>query len=304
MVRNYVEQSISLRALSKANNVSKTSIHRWLNQLKGAVLSPVEIALNLKPQWGNILLIDAKQIGSQVVMIAVDYQTGDVVLHYLCDSENEINFKQFLLILRDNIHYSPMAIVSDLGKGKTLPSLIRSLFPEAFHQVCIIHFWRYVCMKIPISKKSSYYLINKQLRDSIKKLLWAKTKSEADQTLNVILSHLASYNSPYHKSIIKSLVTHFNLLTTHHSLKDVPKTNNAVENVNRQLERRLKVTDNFHSKETLDCFLNLWFLWLRFQIPCNSTNKKYKYFSRLDRAKINTQNLDWFSFALSKNSNT
>jgi hypothetical protein len=50
------------------------------------------------------------------------------------------------------------------------------------------------------------------------------------------------------------------VLTAHYDDPNLDRTSNVIENINRQLERKLKNTDGFKSDTGLNAFLKLWFL--------------------------------------------
>jgi len=299
-IRNYVSESITLRALASRIKASKSSILNWLNQLGQKALTPLEVARILKPTWGNVLLIDAKFTGSFVIMIALDHHTGDPFHYHLCLKEDKENFRIFLTTIKDQFHYQPKAIVSDQGRGNSLVELIREIFPNAIHQLCTIHFSRFVRMTVPKSKKGKFYTTNKMFYDDLSKIFHAPDKKKADDSFKELLMKQNIYYQKYHKTILKSLTQTYDLLTHYLIYPFIPKDTNKMENVNRQLERRLKVTDNFQSFETLNNLLKLWFIWFRFQPLNNPINKNYNNKSRLNLANVVTTNIDWLIFALNR----
>ena len=299
-VKNYVSESVTLRALASRIKASKSSILNWLNQLGEKTLTPLEVYQVLKPTWGDILLIDAKFTGSFVVMIAVDHHTGDPFHYHLCLKEDKENFRTFLTTIKDKFNYQPKAIVSDQGRGNSLVELIREIFPEAIHQLCTIHFSRFVKMTVPKNKKGKFFITNKMFYDDLSKIFNAQDKKEADNSFKELLSKKDIYNQKYHKTILKSLTLTYDLFTHYLLYPFIPKDTNKMENVNRQLERRLKVTDNFKSFEILNNFLRLWFIWFRFQPLKNPINKNNNNKSRLNLAKVETNNINWLKFALNR----
>ena len=299
-IRNYISESVTLRALASEMKASKSSILNWLNQLGQKALTPLEVAQILKPTWDGVLLIDAKFTGSFVIMIALDYHTGDPFHYHLCSKEDKENFRTFLTTIKDKFHYLPKAIVSDQGRGNSLVELIREIFPNAIHQLCTIHFSRFVKMTVPKSKKGKFYTTNKMFYDDLSKIFHATDKQTANYYFKELLRKKNIYNQKYHKTILKSLTQTYDLFTHYLLHPFIPKDTNKMENVNRQLERRLKVTDTFQSFKTLNNLLKLWFIWFRFQPLKNPIDKNHNNKSRLNLANVVTTNIDWLKFALNR----
>ena len=155
--------------------------------------------------------------------------------------------------------------------------LVKDIFPNAIHQLCILHFSRLLRMTVPKGKKNKFYLINEMFYDDISRIFSAPDKLTADKYFKELLMKKDFYNQKYHKTILKLLTQSYDLLTNYLLYPFIPRTDatlcvstkNPVENVNRQLKRRLKVIDTFKSFKILNNLLKLWFIYFRFEPQIN-----------------------------------
>jgi transposase-like protein len=284
--------------------VSAPAILNWVNKFGQNAKSPIEIAQQLHPQWSGILGVDGKAVkisGTEaVVLVAVDMGTNDPFFFHLAEAENEEEAKKFFLIIKEVFHYPVTAVVSDLGKGRVFVNLVEQVFPEVPHQACVIHFSRYVDMKLPKSKKSKYYQQNEFLRRSIKDILFATDFNDADELL-IRLSHMEHvFQANYQKAIIRSLRRNFKLLTAHFFHQDLPRDTNIVENIIKNLDRKLFQMSGFKNPQNAYHFLKLWFCAYRFR-PFTSSNYAHRNgHSPLSLARVKTSKIDWLKFSQRK----
>jgi len=87
----------------------------------------------------------------------------------------------------------------------------------------------------------------------------------------------------------------------HHGYPGPSRTNNEVEELIRQLQRRLKTLDGFGSEEGARGFLRLWTLHYPFKSHecCRGRNRWKNGKSPLELSGINTAGLDWVGFSKS-----
>ena len=147
--------------------------------------------------------------------------------------------------------------------------LVKDIFPNAIHQLCILHFLRLLRMTVPKGKKNNFYLINEMFYDDISKIFSAPDKLTADKYFKELLMKKDFYNQKYHKTILRLLTQSYNLLTNYLLYPFIPPNTNPAENVNKQSEMRLKITDTFKSYKTLKNLLKLWFIYFQFEPQIN-----------------------------------
>lgn len=300
-IKRYIEDHTSLRNIARRMDISPTTVLSWVSQVGQRCKDSVEIASELKPCWSGVVGIDGKPIkvnGEEMVaLLAIDFKTKDLVHIDLVNTEDEEGMEKFLKVLRDSLKYPFSFIVSDLGKGKVLINLVKRLFPNIPHQGCVVHFMRYVNMRLPKSKKSKFYKQNKFLREQIKKILFADTLKSADNLLEELLSLKDNFKVKYQKSVIKSLCKYYPLLTAHFHYSHMPRDNNIVENIIKQLNKKLKQVYSFKSKDNAYNFLKLWAVCYRFK---PFTGSKYNNgLAPLEIANVNLKGIDWLRFSKS-----
>ena len=273
----------------------------WVNTFGQLAKSPIQIAHDLDPQWSGLLGIDGKPIkisGEEAcILIATDLGTTDPFFFQLVDAEDEQNVRTFFLIIKEVFHYSTRCVVSDLGKGRVFVKLVEQIFPNVPHQACVVHFSRYVDMKLPKSKKSKYHQQNEFLRQYINSILYSQSLNDADEML-VRLKHIEHlFQRKYQKQVIRSLRRNFHLLTTHFFWEDMPRDTNIVENIIRQLNRKLILMNGFKNKDNAYNFLKLWFCAQRFKPYTCSRHSHRNGLSPFEIADVDTSNLDWLQFS-------
>lgn len=300
-VRRYLEDNTSLRPVAKNFGISARSLLNWVMHYGHNAKSPIEVAHELKPKWSGLLGVDGKELrikGKQLtVLIAQDVVTFDPVLFCLAESESIREAERFFLIIKDVLRYPTKGIVSDLGRGKIFIARIEQIFPGVPHQACVVHYYRYVKRTIPAGKKSPWYHENRILRKTVHDLLFAQQFADAEQILKHIQNNRQSFRASYHQTIIRSLERHFSLLSAHFHHPILVRDNNVTENLIKQLNRKIKQSDGFKSRDNAGSFLRLWFIHYRFNPFVNSTSSYRNGKAPLELAGINIKNRDWLTFS-------
>jgi hypothetical protein len=281
--------------------VSPPTVLNWVSEAGKACKDTIETNLELKPCWSGILGIDGKPIAiagqKDVVLVAVDRLTKDLVHFQIVEEENEEGFKNFLLEIRDIIKYPLVGLVSDLGKGKVLVKLITNIFPDTPHQICVLHFSRYVDRMLPKSKKSKHYKENALLRKIINNLLFVPSLEEADYFYGYLMGNRHLLKVGYQKAIIKSVISHYSLLTKHFHYPYLPRDNNVAESVIKQLNKKLKLAEGYQTRETAYNHLKLWALCYRFNPFSDSRTKDNNGKSPIELAQVDTSKINWLEFS-------
>lgn len=281
--------------------VSSPAVLSWVSEAGKASKDTIETNLELEPRWSGILGIDGKPIvvagKKDVVLVAVDKLTRDLVHLQIVEAESEEGFNNFLLEIRDVIEYPLTGLVSDLGKGRVLVELVANIFPQTPHQICVLHFLRYVDQILPKSKKSPYYEENASLRNIINSLLFASSFKEAEHYYSYLVNISNLFKVSYQKAIIKSVISHYSLLTKHFHHKHLPRDNNVAESVIKQLNKKLKLAEGYQTRETAYNHLKLWALCYRFKPFSDSRTKDNNGKSPLELAQVNTSKINWLEFS-------
>lgn len=300
-VKRYLEDNTSLRPVARDFGISARSLLNWVMYYGHNAKSPIEVAQELKPKWSGLLGVDGKELRIKghdlTVLIAQDVMTFDPVFSCLAESENLQEAERFFLIIKEVLRYPTRGIVSDLGRGKIFVGSIEQIFPGVPHQACVVHYYRYVKRTIPAGKKSPWHHENRLLRKTVHDLLFAQQFADAEQILKNIQSNRHLFGASYHQTIIRSLERYFNLLSAHFHHPVLVRDNNVTENLIKQLNRKIKQSDGFKTRENADSFLRLWFIHYRFNPFVNSCVSNRKGKAPLELAGINIKNRDWLSFS-------
>lgn len=280
----------------------------WVRDYGANSKDPLEIQKELKLQRSGTLGIDGKLISTggtkDTILIAADLPSTDLVFYDVVDGENEDDCNRFLLMIRDYLKYPVRSIVSDLGRGKVLIDLIKTVFPNIPHQACIVHFARYIEYRLPKSRRSPHYEQNWLLRNTIHDILFADCFADAQEQFSRLQDISDSFSVSYQRASIKALRKHFDLLTAHFHNPELPRDNNIVENIISQLNKKLKLTKGFSRRATAYNFLKLWAVYYRFKPFTDSNFNHRNGKSPLQLAGVNTDELDWLTFSQRANSNT
>lgn len=280
----------------------------WVQTFGENCKDSLEIQRELQPNWNGVLGIDGKlvSIGGEkdTILIATDLPTTDLVFYDVVDGENEDDCNRFLLMIRDYLEYPVKGIVSDLGRGKVLIKLIKTVFPDVPHQACIVHFARYIEYRIPKSRKSPHYDQNRVLRNAIHDILFADRFADALELFEGLQHISDSFSVSYQRAAIKALRKHFDLLTTHFHDPELPRDNNVVENIISQMNKKLKLTKGFSQRSAAYNFLKLWAVYYRFKPFTDSNFNHRNGKSPLQLAGANTAGLEWLTFSQRSNSNS
>jgi transposase-like protein len=260
-VIEYVTTKNSMSEVAARYGISKMSILNWLPEI--SEYYPKIDKIIEKKRLSGIILIDGKEIkimkNRKVILIASDAISRKPIYYGVYNSENKENTELFLKELKEIYPIEIKGITSDFGRGKCFLGVIKSLLPNVPHQICSVHYLRYVWLFLPRTRRSKYFWRNKVLKWIIKMVINAKNREESIAWLNKFKSLIPFFKASYHKRFIRSLIKNYEYLTQHFENDFLPKTSNISECINRQLVRKLKNTDGFKSEKSLDSFLKIWF---------------------------------------------
>ena len=219
----------------------------------------------------GIIQIDGKEIKlkgeKKSIFLAIDAQTKQPLSYRISDGENKLETEIFLKNLQMKYPHKIKGIISDFGRGKCFLGVVQKLFPQIPHQICLVHFIRYIWLNLPKTKRSKFYLRNKLLKKMIKKVINAHNRKESIYWLNKINHFRRYFRAKYHKKFIKSINKNYEHLTKYYDHNFLNTNTNLIENMIRQLNRKLKNLDGFKSRKNLDDFMKIWF---------NGFNENYK----------------------------
>lgn len=311
-----------------------------VNEIAGLSKSSLEIQHEYRPTWSGYLTIDDKWINIKGVrrlsLVAVD-SSGDPIHSQLYSQPTQQEYDDFLLYLRDRLGYSFKAVTTDFDQ-RLEKAVNRVISSEILHQRCLWHAQELVkglmdyrntrhrygklARQVELLKESladrkqSLYDARSRLRALEAELVVRQQDYHEQQELLQQLGALlvvpkretseqlwTTFRSLYEKryaSVIRFVTTHWEGLLQHQHDKRVPKTTAWAENINRQLERRLKTVEAFQSPRSAFEYQTLYRNYLRFKpyTDCRGKRKRYNGRSPLEVCGATITRTDWLANAI------
>ena len=263
-VSDFVTTKNSLSEVAERYEIGKTSILRWLPEI--ALQCP---SIEFKGLPSGLILLDGKEIKvkgkKRVVLIAIDAISKEIIYYGIYNNESTQSGHVFLNKVKAFYPERVRGIISDFGRGKCFIGLIKKIFPNIPHQICLVHFKRYMWLFLPKTKRSKYFWRNKVLKDMIIRIISAPDRKQSKYWLNKLKELRPFFRATYHKRFVRSVITNYSYLTRYYDYSYLPKQTNRIENFNRQLERKLKNLDGFKSETNLHFFLKIWLANYKFK---------------------------------------
>ena len=214
-------------------------------------------------ETSGYICFDGKTIkvagGKRVMLMACDAKTHKLLCYVYSAKEDSKACRKLLSLLKEMFHDKIRGFTTDFGKGRCFVTPINDVFPGVAHQICLVHYRRYLNYQLPKSRRSKYFWRNKIFRNTVKTIINAPTKNEAKQLLARLLKVKRFFRASYHKRFYSSLQKHLDLLLAYRDDTELPSNSNAIEAQNRSLKRKLQNMDGFKSDESAKAFLKLWF---------------------------------------------
>lgn len=293
-------------------------------------MTPVEIAhaLNLHKvsRWSGILLLDGKYLNRRsILLLAIDYQTLDIVAHLVCEAETEENYIK-LVDMVEKTGYIIQCLISDgepsilaLTQPKKSPFIRKGTrtyprpgfpppkpkLPRLFgipHQWCTVHAERelrgYLVKAVRITHMSEEEFEHIQML--IKNILFANTVRKARKSYLQLLDLAASTKSRVFQQIPRMIAARWNLLMAHHTIRigrrKIPRSTNTIENVISYLNTRLKTMRKLRTVSSAVPICNLIVMNFRSKPLINTKNKLKRGKSPLALASKLNRKFDWMTF--------
>jgi Transposase, Mutator family len=304
-VRTYVQGLSSYRVVASllerriGRSVGRVTINHWVHELASQAKSPLQVSMELQPQWGGFIGVDGKVIhiaGERAFLfIGVDHPTQDIVHALVAPDEDGDVYAQLLTEARLDAGYPLLGVVADLGNG--FVNAHRDHFGMLPLQACRVHFDRRLRRDIPVLIKSPKAALGAELRNRIRAVLHAPNFLDACRSLEALLIDRERFAGLHqHRNPLGSLEKNFALYMAHHFTPGLPPDNNATENVIKQLNKKLRLMEGFHSLESAERYVRLLVGCYRFKRFTDSVRNNGK--SPLEHAGIDLEGCDWLSFLL------
>jgi len=260
IARSHLEGRTSIRTIARHTGHSKTTVSKVITEITGQCVSASWIARNLNPQWSGYLALDGKMIRvwdwaakhfrytreekrwlhKMSLLLALDLGTLDIPDHHLGDDETAIDLIMFLESLK-SLGYPLKGYISD--GNKDIERAVARVFGQVPHQLCIRHYLQTLRVKLNEEKIAKF-----QYEDACQALLQGAR--------------------PKYLKVPDDLFTY-------REIKDLPTTNQQIENLNRYLMLRLKTIGQFQSFQLAKNYCNALTLTRRF-IPFTDCRDKVK----------------------------
>ena len=258
-VLDYVSTTSTLREVSYRFNVSHQTILNWMMKHREIGLGDGH---SLPKTWSGYISFDGKETTvkgkKRTLLFALDSYSGYPFEYQVSLRENTEATQNLLDKVKTSYPVAIEGITTDFGRGKCFVKPIEEAFPGVPHQICLVHYLRYVNLFVPRTKRSAFYWRNAVLKGLIRRTVYAGNNTESNYWLAQFLHFAPFFRASYHKRYLNSLKKNHALLTAYYQDEDLPKTTNVSENFNRQLERKLKTMDGFKSDESIVAFINIW----------------------------------------------
>lgn len=354
-IKRHIEDRSSFRVIAKRLGelthriFSRMTAHRALTQACRNCKMPVEVARELRPKWGGYLHLDGKGIklkghsGHDWTAFLAQDSTGDMVHVVLLEGgEQRVAIRDFLLVIRDRMHYPIRGVVSDLSEE--IAWAVQEVWPGVPHQGCLTHTlrlidehtryrairhrlwreiqrWRQWREGTPLLHRQSVgyaagvqrirqaiatikrtHAVALRLRRRARIWLFSSSAEEEDRWARFQRTS-ASARYLEERSLAPSLRVHRRLLMTHLDHPDVPRTNNRIENLIKQLNRRLKTIEGFGTPRAARGYLYLWSIYHRFKpyTDCRPPHRHKNGKAPLECAGVDLTGKDWFEFSQKSN---
>lgn len=282
LTKQYIEGRSSYRALANLFKQSKNTILKAVLEIVSHTVSSQFIAERFKPKWSGILSFDGKYARvfdwsaqhfgltsrekkaahKKVVLCGIDIPTKDIPYWRLGDEETMIDLVMYFEGLRE-LKYPLRVLVCDGN-----PDIIRAarkVYGSKFEvQLCHKHF-------LDNLKKYAKDESDHSLKETLDLIENIRTVLVKRGTIKITM------NTEAQERIIDCYERNFVNLFTYAKHKEVPRTNNHIENYFKQLSMRLKTINLFQSRQNAEGYINALILSRRFtKFTCCRKNNKYK----------------------------
>jgi len=305
-----------MRTIGRRKQVSKYTVSVAVTTIAKEVKGSIWIAKQFQPLWGHVLSVDGKLIrvfnpgatdyrGTSAQKAAqlkktwiagVDVLTKDLPHYVVADGEGKIDMYEYFKTLKDEINYDLKVVVSD-GKPDT-ERAVKIVYGSGIGiQLCVRHFIE-TLKAIVREEKKQQRVITENLVMNIWSALNLPNEADCYDALSIITSEP---ETRCQKLIVHTLQSHIYKLTTHFRFKDqyfVPRYNNDIENLFKQVSLRLKSWNMFRSKQNAENYLKAWALYRRFTkfTDCSGhINRLKNGKAPIELAGVNIDGLDYLS---------
>lgn len=307
-VRLYVQGLSSYRILAAlleqrlGRAVSRSTLNAWVDEIGWRAKTALEVSAELAPAWGGFLEVDGKSIwvaGEEAcLLVGVDHPTQDIVHALVVEKEGGEEFATLVTEAVLDARYPLKGLVTDYGPG--FVAAHHDHFPLVPLQLCRVHLDRRLDQAIPKAKRTDRAALNAELKDRVRSVLYAPSYEEACRLFYSLFDERARFAGAGPWDTIGWLGSHFGLYTSHHLTPDLPTDTNVVENVIKQLGKKLRLMEGFSSLESAERFCRLLVACYRFKRFTDSCRGERNGHAPLESAGADLRGRDWLTFLLDR----
>lgn len=323
-VRDFIQGRSPVAVIHERKGVSVGTLSSWVHQFGNACMNPMEMSGALRfrttNRWSGTLLLDGKYLNKkQVLLLAIDYGTLDIVAWLVTEQESGESYSVLVDMVRA-CGYTIRAMVSDGEPGllaltqptkqyayrKRYPVYHRAGHPVAEphhpilegipHQWCVVHAQRELERRLRLTTNKENREI---LMPVIHDILFARTIHQAERAKNR-LSDLTFSTPLVYQRITLWIVKRWPLLMTHFSVRvhkrKIPRSSNAVENIISYVNTRLKTMRRLRTTASAVPITNLIVVNYRSKCFTNPKNTYHRGKSPLALVTGTKQKFDWMQF--------
>ena len=277
ITKAHLEGRTSIRQIVRDTGLARQTIQNAIYETTKDCVDSVYIAKHLKPNWGGNLVIDGttirvydwsakhfrykkaekRYLHKLIWIVALDLKTLDIVHQFLCTEETMIDLILFFKEIK-NTGYDLKGLVTD--GNMDIKRSAKMVYEKHFNfQLCNTHYIRGLRVKLREGK-----ITNKRYEE-------LKT---------------AIYKGVWIPGLPKELFTY-------QTVKELPKTNQQIENLFRQLKLRTHSINQFHSYDTAKAYLTAWSLARRFTAFTDCRDKEKNHKAPLEIANCDIKNINY-----------
>jgi transposase-like protein len=256
----------TLRRIEEKTEVHYSAKWRQAQKYADSIPSPIEHFQKNKDQASQIVLMDAKyvRIRDKSVCIHIAYDTGIGVIHYWIDETENKTAYHFLLRELRKVGYEPICAVSD--EHWSLVPLFREL--RIPHQLCIFHLLQSL-RRIMTRTGNPYADIPAEFKvmfSRIKGILKTSCIEDLPARVQTFRKLIPNWTTRKYKRVLKWFWNILPRATIGLCFEEeVPRTSNLLENINGQIEQRLKTFRGVKSEESLKKILKILFYFRNYK---------------------------------------
>ncbi|MBI2239121.1 MAG: hypothetical protein HYU54_11450 [Actinobacteria bacterium] len=258
--------------------MGRITLNRWADRLGALAMSPLEVSAELRPpSWSGFLGVDGKAIfvaGQEAtLLVGVDQATHDVVHAVVAEIEGEEAFERLVREAVTEAGYPLKGLVMDAAAP--FVAAHANYFARVPLQLCRIHASRRLDFVITKAKRSPDAPLRAELKDRVRKVLFAVTEEEARRLFRALLADGGRYEGLGRRDTLGAMERTFDLYMTHHRVEGMPADANITENVSKQLGKKPRLMEGFATLESAERFSRLLIGCYRFKQFTDSSRKAH-----------------------------